>query len=70
VRRIDRLVRLTGAGGAWWVLDYKLSGSPLDDPAYRSQLAEYRRAVEVLVPGEPVRAAFVTAAGELLELTG
>jgi ATP-dependent helicase/nuclease subunit A len=65
VRRIDRLVRL--ADGTWWVLDYKLAGAPQDDPALREQLAGYRVAVERLVPGEPVRAAFVTGTGELIE---
>jgi ATP-dependent helicase/nuclease subunit A len=65
VRRLDRLVKLTD--GTWWVLDYKLAGAPQDDPALIEQLAGYRAAVERLVPGESVRAAFVTAAGELIE---
>lgn len=71
VRRIDRLVQLRGAdgaAGAWWVLDYKLAHAPLGDPLLREQLAAYRAAVAALVPGQEVRAAFVTGAGEVLEL--
>jgi ATP-dependent helicase/nuclease subunit A len=52
------------------VLDYKLSRSPQGDAALLAQLDDYRQAVAALVPGEPVRAAFVTAAGELVELPG
>ena len=51
---------------AWWVLDYKLAGVPQHDPALRAQLADYRRAVAALVPGEPVHAAFITGAGQLV----
>jgi ATP-dependent helicase/nuclease subunit A len=67
VRRIDRLVRLAGTEPAWWVLDYKLAGTPQQDPALRAQLAEYRTAVAALAPGEVVRAAFITGRGELIE---
>ena len=67
VRRIDRLVRLAGADGGWWVLDYKLGGAPQDDAGQREQLAGYRAAVAALAPGEPVRAAFITGRGELIE---
>jgi ATP-dependent helicase/nuclease subunit A len=67
-RRIDRLVRLAGPAPEWWVLDYKLTASPQGDPALRAQLAAYRDAVARLAPGEPVRAAFVTGQGELVEL--
>ena len=65
VLRIDRLVQ---RAGTWWVLDYKLEAAPQHDPAYREQLASYRRAVQALQAGEPVRAAFITGAGELIEL--
>ena len=64
VLRIDRLVRLPDA---WWVLDYKLQSSPLEVPAWREQLARYREAVQRLQPGEPVRAAFLTGAGVVVE---
>ncbi len=64
-RRIDRLVRLHD--GVWWVLDYKLTGQPAADPALCAQLEAYRLAVSALAEGAPVRAAFVTGAGELVE---
>ncbi len=66
-RRIDRLVLLTAPERCWWVLDYKLAGAPQDDPELLAQLAAYRHAVAALAPGEVVRAAFITAAGELIE---
>ena len=65
-RRIDRLVLLATPERCWWVLDYKLSGTPQDDAALLAQLAAYRAAVAALVPGEAVRAAFITARGELI----
>ena len=69
VLRIDRLVELDDAGQrSWWVLDYKLQQSPESLPAYREQLQRYRRAVQALQPGQPVRCAFITGAGELIEL--
>ena len=66
-RRIDRLVLMAAPERCWWVLDYKLSRAPQGDAALLAQLADYRLAVAALVPGEPVRAAFITAAGELIE---
>ncbi len=67
--RIDRLVALRGPQGpTWWVLDYKLQHAPQAVDAYRAQLADYRDAVQALQPGEAVRAAFITGAGELIEL--
>ncbi len=69
-RRIDRLVLLAAPERCWWVLDYKLSGAPQDDAALLAQLAAYRAAVAALAPGEPVRAAFITARGELIEPAG
>ena len=68
VLRIDRLVCTAGEAPSWWVLDYKLAAAAQLDPAYREQLGAYRRAVQALQPGELVRAAFVSAAGELIEL--
>jgi ATP-dependent helicase/nuclease subunit A len=50
------------------VLDYKLAGAPEAAPALRAQLARYVAAVQTAQPGEPVRAAFVTARGEVREL--
>ncbi len=67
VLRIDRLVCTAGPEPTWWVLDYKLGAEPQHNPAYREQLAAYRRAVQALQPGEQVRAAFISGAGELIE---
>lgn len=69
VLRIDRLVRLDdGEDSVWWVLDYKLQHAPDALPAYREQLVRYRRAVQALQPGDVVRGAFITGAGELIAL--
>ena len=64
--RLDRLVRRRG--GEWWVLDYKSASSPQEQPELQAQLARYREAVRGAYPGEPVRAAFLTGRGELVEL--
>jgi ATP-dependent helicase/nuclease subunit A len=67
--RIDRLVALREGGRrCWWVLDYKLAGAPEAAPELRAQMARYVAAVQAAQPGEPVRAAFVTARGELREV--
>jgi len=63
--RIDRLVQLDNA---WWVLDYKLSHTPQALTAYREQLKRYREAVRALQPGAAVRCAFITGAGEVVEV--
>ncbi|MBT9490709.1 MAG: UvrD-helicase domain-containing protein [Rubrivivax sp.] len=74
VLRLDRLVALHAAPGeagrTWWVLDYKLAGQPLADPALVTQLQRYRQAVAALQPGEAVRAGFITGAGRLQALPG
>jgi ATP-dependent helicase/nuclease subunit A len=72
VQRIDRLVaqRQTDGATCWWVLDYKLHESPQTLPAYRDQLLAYARAVGQLQPGEPVRCAFITGQGEVVEVDG
>ncbi len=63
--RLDRLVVLDDE---WWVLDYKLEHRPEALAPYCEQLLRYRRAVARLQPGEPVRCAFITGAGELVEI--
>ena len=69
VLRIDRLVQLAGdAGPVWWVLDYKLQHAPQQLATYRAQLRRYRDAVRRVQPGEPVRCAFVTGAGAVIEI--
>lgn len=68
--RIDRLVAVkTPEGGRqWWVLDYKLQHRPQALEVYRAQLRRYVAAVQALQPGEAVRAAFITGAGEWVPL--
>jgi ATP-dependent helicase/nuclease subunit A len=69
VLRIDRLVELDEAGErTWWVLDYKLRHTPQALAEYRAQMLRYRAAVQALQPGAAVRCAFITGAGELVEL--
>jgi ATP-dependent helicase/nuclease subunit A len=65
--RIDRLVALDEGGRrTWWVLDYKLQSAPAEVAAYREQIERYRRLVQALQPADEVRAAFITAAGEVV----
>jgi ATP-dependent helicase/nuclease subunit A len=64
--RLDRLVRRTS--GEWWVLDYKSAARPEQDPELIEQLQRYRDAVQAACPGAPVRAAFLTGRGRLVEL--
>ena len=67
--RIDRLVELDEAGErTWWVLDYKLRHAPQALAEYRQQMLRYRAAVSVLQPGARVRCAFITGAGEVVEV--
>jgi len=69
VLRLDRLVAIDGASGReWWVLDYKLQHRPQALAAYRAQMQRYVAAVSALQPGEVVRAAFITGAGEWVPL--
>lgn len=63
--RIDRLLK---RGDTWWVLDHKLNHAPQHDPALRAQLATYAAALAALEPGSPIRTAFVTGAGEVVEV--
>ncbi len=68
VVRLDRLVAFEQGGArTWWVLDYKLQAAPQAVPAYVEQLARYRRLLQALQPGDTVRAAFITSAGEVVE---
>ena len=81
VLRIDRLVALRthavdegdGKGDGkqaetWWVLDYKLHSAPHTVPELCEQLLRYREAVQRLEGREVVRCAFISDAGELLEI--
>ena len=65
--RLDRLVKHR-ATQTWWVLDYKTANAPQQQTALRQQLAQYQQAVQAAHPGTPVRAAFITGEGQLIEL--
>ena len=65
--RLDRLVQRKDGG--WWVLDYKSATEPLRQPQLVAQLQAYRVALQAIYPGQSVKAAFLTAAGALLEVT-
>ncbi|MCZ8254373.1 MAG: DNA helicase UvrD, partial [Polaromonas sp.] len=66
--RLDRLVKRKDAGheGHWWVLDYKSAVAPQMQPALVAQLQSYRAAVQLIYPGEPVKAAFLTGQGTVV----
>jgi len=64
--RIDRLVQLDD--GDWWVLDFKLNRRSEELAEYRDQLERYRRAAQAVVGSQPVRAAFITGEGVLVEV--
>ncbi|MBK5206709.1 MAG: hypothetical protein JJD98_15280, partial [Polaromonas sp.] len=67
---LDRLVQRKDAGfeGQWWVLDYKSSVAPQRQPALVAQLQAYRAAVQLIYPGAPVKAAFLTGQGTVVEV--
>jgi ATP-dependent helicase/nuclease subunit A len=68
--RLDRLVcRHENGAPTWWVLDYKLHGAPEQNLEYLEQLRRYRSAVQLLQPGEQVRAALITGQGRLIDCT-
>ena len=64
--RLDRLVQHTDRG--WWVLDYKSAARPETQPELVAQMQAYRRAVQAWQGGSPVRAAFLTGQGTLVEV--
>lgn len=66
VRRIDRLVQRKD--GSWWVLDYKSAVQPQAREEMQLQLRGYRAAVQAASPGATVRAAFLSAQGQLEEI--
>ncbi len=69
--RIDRLVHChqPPERKGWWVLDYKSAAEPERQPALMAQLQRYRAAVSGQVPGEPVRAAFLTGDGRMVPVS-
>ena len=71
--RIDRLVlrraaHADDAAAGWWVLDYKSAAQPQRQQALVAQLQRYREAVSALMPGEAVRAAFLTGDGRMVRV--
>lgn len=66
VLRLDRLVRT--AAGEWWLLDYKSASRPGDKPELQAQMRGYREALRAIYPGEPVKAAFLTGQGTMVEI--
>jgi ATP-dependent helicase/nuclease subunit A len=68
--RIDRLVQRKDAmhQDEWWVLDYKMTYTPQEQPELMAQLGHYRDAVQAIYPTAVVRAAFLTGAGLQVEL--
>ncbi len=65
--RLDRLVRRKDTG-AWWVLDYKSESQPQNRPELVAQMRSYVAAVQACYAGEPVKAAFLTAMGKIVEV--
>jgi ATP-dependent helicase/nuclease subunit A len=63
--RLDRLVQLRD-GGEWWVLDYKSAANPEWQTQALAQMREYCEAVQAIHAAAIVRAAFLTAHGELV----
>jgi ATP-dependent helicase/nuclease subunit A len=67
--RLDRLVRRRDTR-EWWVLDYKSTDRPEDQPGLVAQLNRYREAVQNANPGAAVRVAFLTGEGRVVEVGG
>jgi ATP-dependent helicase/nuclease subunit A len=65
--RLDRLVRRADTGD-WWVLDYKSESQPQSKPELVAQMRVYIAAVQACYAGEPVKAAFLTATGKMIEV--
>jgi ATP-dependent helicase/nuclease subunit A len=65
--RLDRLVRRKDTGD-WWVLDYKSESQPQSKPELVAQMRDYVAAVQACYAGEPVKAAFLTATGKMVEV--
>ncbi len=65
--RLDRLVRRADTGD-WWVLDYKSESQPQNKPELVAQMRTYVAAVQACYAGEPVKAAFLTATGKMIEI--
>jgi ATP-dependent exoDNAse (exonuclease V) beta subunit len=65
--RIDRLVKHTSTQ-TWWVLDYKSNPAPQRVAELTAQIMLYKDAVKAAYPQDKVKAAFITAQGQLIEI--
>jgi ATP-dependent helicase/nuclease subunit A len=65
--RIDRLVQRKDTRD-WWVIDYKSESQPQNKPELIDQMRGYIDAVQACYVGQKVRAAFLTAAGKMVEV--
>jgi ATP-dependent helicase/nuclease subunit A len=63
-----RVDRLAWADDALWVLDFKWRVTPEEARTYRRQVLRYREVVQAVYLESRVRAALVTAQGELIEI--
>jgi len=69
--RLDRLLctrAQPGESATWWVLDFKTAAHPERQPELLAQMRGYRAAVMAAYPGAPVRLAFISAEGRLIEV--
>ncbi|MES2943052.1 MAG: UvrD-helicase domain-containing protein, partial [Pseudomonadota bacterium] len=68
--RLDRLVQRRDGihAGHWWVLDYKSAHQPQLDPVKMAQMRAYKAALQLIYPGQTVKAAFLTGAGAVVEV--
>jgi ATP-dependent helicase/nuclease subunit A len=64
LKRMDRLVEFDDEV---WILDYK-TGETADPAPYRTQMAEYRNAMQSVYAGKKIRCALVFAGGVLSEV--
>ena len=68
--RLDRLVQRRDGlhAGHWWVLDYKSAAHPERQPELLVKMQTYKTAVQLIYPGQVVKAAFLTADGAVIEV--
>ena len=66
--RLDRLVQRKDAGhnGHWWVLDYKSASNPQRQAELVEKMQSYVAALRCIYPDQTVKAAFLTADGNVL----
>jgi ATP-dependent helicase/nuclease subunit A len=69
--RLDRLVQRKDPGhvGDWWVLDYKSATSPQKQADLVSKMKTYTAALQAIYPNQTVKAAFLTADGQVVPVS-